>query len=101
MSSRAAGLQGRKQLTVARSSRYVSNLIGIGLLYVERHLWAYLEDGAHTLGQCSAVQCRVSRTGSGIISNTKDRERCRIQELLENYAHQYIKKKDRAKAKSS
>lgn len=59
MSSRAAGLQGRKQLTVARSSRYVSNLIGIGLLYVERHLWAYLEDGAHTLGQCSAVQCRA------------------------------------------
>lgn len=55
MSSRAAGLQGRKQLTVARSSRYVSNLIGIGLLYVERHLWAYLEDGAHTLGQCSSA----------------------------------------------
>lgn len=60
MSSRAAGLQGRKQLTVARSSRYVSNLIGIGLLYVERHLWAYLEDGAHT-HWVSAVQCRAGQ----------------------------------------
>lgn len=99
MSSRAAGLQGRKQLTAARpparSSRYVSNLIGIGLLYVERHLWAYLEDGAHTHGvkaaaRCRAVPCR--RTGPDIISDTRDRERCRIQELPGNYAPQYVKK---------